>query len=87
MLIAAPELAVLALLQENLRVVGQALLAAQPALLGEPPSWKVTTELRAAARVLRDATRLARSLEQYRRRILETIHDEAEDEHDGDVPF
>jgi hypothetical protein len=81
----APELAVLALLDENLRIAALSLLAAQPALVGEPPSWRVTSELIAAARLLRDARKLERSIARYRRCVLQMLRDEPE--RDDDLPF
>lgn len=69
-LVDAPELAVLDLLQESLRVAGDALVAAQPALLGEPPSWRITPELTAAKDVLRHAAALGRALQRYHRCVL-----------------
>jgi len=75
---AAPELAVLALLDETLRVVRQALVAAQPAPVGEPPAWRVDPDLIAARRLLRDATRLERSIGHYRRGVLRALHDAGE---------
>ena len=84
-LVGAPELAVLALLDESRRIACLALLAAQPALVGEPPSWRVTPELLAAARLLRDATKLERSIARYRRCVLQALHDEPE--RDDDPPF
>jgi hypothetical protein len=80
----APELAVLALLDEALRITADALLAAQPALIGDPPSWRVTADLIAAARLLRDAKRLGRAVAHYRRSVLQTLHDAPEDD---DLPF
>ena len=84
-LVAAPELAVLALLDESLRITCLALLAAQPALIGEPPAWRLTPELNAAARLLRDATKLERSIARYRQCALEVLHDEPE--RDDEPPF
>ena len=69
-LVDAPELAVLDLLQESLRVAGNALVAAQPALLGESPPWRITPELTAAKDVLRHATALGRALQRYHRCVL-----------------
>jgi hypothetical protein len=82
---AAPELAVLALLAETLRVTGGALLAAQPALVGEPPAWRVAPDLLAARRLLRDAARLERSIVRYRELVLRLIHDAPEP--NDDLPF
>ena len=82
---AAPELAVLALLDESLRIAALSLVAAQPALVGEPPSWRVTSELIAAARLLRDARKLERSIARYRRCVLQVLRDEPE--RDDDLPF
>lgn len=81
----APELAVLAVLDENLRIAALALLAAQPALVGEPPSWRVTPELSAAARLVRDATKLEQSIARYRRCVLQVLHDEPD--RDDELPF
>ena len=83
-LAAAPELAVLALLEETLRITGHALLAAQPALIGEPPPWRVSAELLAATRLLRDASRLARAVANYRRCVLHVLRDEPDYD---DLPF
>jgi hypothetical protein len=84
-LVGAPELAVLALLDDSLRVARLALLAAQPALVGEPPSWRVTPELIAAAQLLRDAATLERSIARYRRCAMQVLHDEPE--RDDETPF
>lgn len=84
MLAGAPELAVLALLDETLRIMADTLLAAQPALIGDPPSWRVTAELLAAARLLRDATRLGRAVAHYRRSVLQTLLDAPDND---DLPF
>ena len=84
-LAAAPELAVLALLDETLRVTRDALLAAQPALLGEPPAWRVDVDLSAARRLLQDAARLERSIVRYRQCVLRILHDAPE--RDDDLPF
>ena len=81
---AAPELAVLALLDHALDVTRLALLAAQPSLVGEPPPWRVTTELRAATRVLRAALALERAAAAYRRAVLAALHDGPAS--DNDVP-
>ncbi len=83
-LAAAPELAVLALLDDTLRVAGHALLAAQPALVDEPPAWRLTPELIAARRLLRHATTLSRAVADYRRVVLQILHDEPSDD---DLPF
>ena len=83
-LVAAPELALLALLDATLRIARDALLAAQPALVGDPPLWRVTPELIAARRLLRDATRLERAVADYRHFVLQTLHDEP---HDDSLPF
>ena len=80
----APELAVLALLDETLRITADALVAAQPALIGDPPSWRVTAELLAAERLLRDARRLGRAVAHYRRSVLQTLLDAPEND---DLPF
>jgi len=69
-LILAPELAVLAVLDHALSITADAMLAAQPALLGEPPPWRVAPDLLAARRLLRCATRLARATAHYRRCVL-----------------
>jgi hypothetical protein len=82
---AAPELAVLALLDEALRIARYALLAAQPSLVGEPPAWRVDPELVAARHLLRDATTLERSIARYRQRILRALHDAPD--RDDDLPF
>lgn len=82
---AAPELAILALLDHALDVTRLALLAAQPSLVGEPPPWRVTAELRAATRVLRAALALERAADAYRRTVLAALRDEPSD--DTDVPF
>ena len=83
-LAAAPELAVLALLDETLRITADALLAAQPALIGDPPSWRVTAELLAAARLLRDARRLERAVAHYRCEVLQALLDVPDND---DLPF
>ena len=83
-LVGAPELAVLALLDETLRITADALLAAQPALIGEPPSWRVTAELLAAARLLREARRLGRAVAHYRYEVLKTLLDVSDND---DLPF
>jgi hypothetical protein len=80
----APELAVLALLDETLRITAEALLAAQPALIGAPPSWRATTELLAAERLLRDARRLGGAVAHYRRSVLQTLLDAPDNDH---LPF
>ena len=82
---AAPELAVLALLDETLRVTRGALLAAQPALVGEPPPWRVSLDLIAAQRLLRDAAKLERSIVRYRHHVLRVLHDAPD--RDDDLPF
>ncbi len=82
---AAPELAVLAMLDENLRITRDALLAAQPSLLGEPPSWRATDDLRAARQLLRRATLLEHAVARYRRSVLCTLRDELDD--NDDLPF
>ena len=82
---AAPELAVLALLDHALDATRLALLAAQPSLIGEPPPWRVTTELRAATRVLRATLALERAVADYRRAVFAVLHDDPGD--DPDVPF
>lgn len=84
-LAAAPELAVLALLDETLRVMRAALLAAQPGLVGEPPAWRVDAALIAAQRLLRDTARLERSILSYRQCVLRVLHDESD--RDADLPF
>ena len=83
----APELAVLTLLDETLRIAGYALLAAQPALVGDPPSWRVTAELLAAKRLLRDATRLASAVAHYRRSVLLALHHASHNDLNDDLPF
>ena len=82
---AAPELAVLALLDEALRITREALVAVQPALIGEPPSWRVDPDLIAAKRLLRDVAKLERSVAHYQQRVLRVLHD-APDRND-DLPF
>ncbi len=82
---AAPELVLLALLAETLRVARHALLAAQPALAGEPPAWRVESDLVAARRLLRDAATLERSIVRYRELVLQRVHDAPEP--DDDLPF
>ena len=84
MLVGAPELAVLALLEETLRITGDALLAAQPALIGEPPPWRVSAELIAATRLLRDARRLGRAVANYRRCVLQVVRDVPDND---ELPF
>jgi hypothetical protein len=84
-LAAAPELAVLALLDETLRVTRAALLATQPALVGEPPAWRVDVDLIAARRLLHDAAKLEQSIVRYRQCVLRALH-EAPDR-DDDLPF
>ena len=83
-IVGAPELAVLAILDETLRITGHALLAAQPALIGEPPRWRVTADLIAARRLLRHAARLGRAVTDYRQCILQQLHDEPGDD---EMPF
>ena len=83
-LAAAPELAVLALLDETLRITADALLAAQPALIGDPPTWRVTVELIAARRLLRDATRLGAAIADYRRIVVQMLDDAPGND---DLPF
>lgn len=82
---AAPELAVLALLDETLRITRNALLAAQPALIGEPPAWRVDVDLIAARRLLQDAAKLEQSIVRYRRCVLRVLHDTPD--RDDDPPF
>ncbi len=82
---AAPELAVIALLDETLRVTRQAIVAAQPALVGEPPAWRVDPDLISARRLLRDVTKLERSIVHYRRGVLRVLYDAAE--RIDDLPF
>jgi hypothetical protein len=79
-IVVAPELAVLAALDQTLRFSAAAMLAAQPALLGDPPPWRLEPELLAARRLLDCATRLARAIARYRRCVLPA----AEDANDGD---
>jgi hypothetical protein len=81
----APEFAVLALLDETLRIAGLALLAAQPALLGDPPPWRVTADLIAAKRLLQHASRLGTAVARYRRSVLNALHDAPVS--DDDLPF
>ena len=82
---AAPELAVLALLDETLCVTRDALLAAQPGLVGEPPAGRVEVDLIAARRLLQDAAKLEQSIVRYRRCVLRILHDEPD--RDDDPPF
>jgi hypothetical protein len=82
---AAPELAVLALLDGVLHVTRDALLAAQPSLLGEPPAWRVDPELVAARSLLRDAAKLERAIVHYRQCLSRRLHDSAD--RDDDLPF
>ena len=84
-LAAAPELAVLALLAETLHVTRDALLAAQPALVGEPPAWRVDVDLIAARHLLQDAAKLEHSIVRYRQCLLRVLHDAPD--HDDDPPF
>jgi hypothetical protein len=86
MIAAAPELAVLALLDEALRVTRDALLAAQPSLVGEPPAWRVDPELVAARRLLRDVATIERSVAHYWQGVLRRLDDTA-DRDDDDLPF
>lgn len=83
-IVRAPELAVLALLDQAVRFSAEALLAAHPALVGEPPPWRLTPDLLAARRLLASATRLARATANYRRCVLPTTnaHDGDDDERD-----
>lgn len=83
----APELALLAILDSTLRIVALALLAAQPALVGDPPSWRVTPELLAARPVLRHARTLERAIDGYRRCVVRTLHDRHDAVPDDDLPF
>lgn len=66
----APELAVLALLDQAVRISADALLVAHPALIGEPPPWRLSPELVAARRLLDCAMRLANATAHYRRCVL-----------------
>jgi len=66
----APELAVLALLDQAVRVSADALLVAHPALIGEPPPWRLSPDLVAARRLLDCAMRLASATASYRRCVL-----------------
>ena len=84
-LAAAPELAVLALLDETLRVTRDALVAAQPGLVGEPPAWRVDVDLIAARRLLHEAAKLEQSIARYRRCVLRVLHDAPD--RDDDPPF
>jgi hypothetical protein len=84
-LAAAPELAVLALLDETLRVTRDALVAAQPGLVGEPPTWRVDVGLIAARRLLLHAAKLERSIVRYRQCVLRVLHDAPD--RDDEPPF
>ncbi len=75
----------LALLDETLRVMRQALIAAQPALAGEPPPRQISPERIAAQRILRDAAKLDRSIAIYRPYVLRVLHDGSD--RDDDLPF
>jgi hypothetical protein len=86
-LVQAPELAVLALLDETLRIAGDALLAAHPALAGDPPPWRVTPGLLAAKRLLRDANRLASAVAHYRRSVLLALNAPDPNDDDDVLPF
>ncbi|MCC7386899.1 MAG: hypothetical protein IT384_33995 [Deltaproteobacteria bacterium] len=74
-LAAAPELAVVILLEHAIAVTADALLAAHPALIGEPPAWRVTKDLIAARHLLRAASRLARTIVLYRDCVLPLVRD------------
>jgi hypothetical protein len=76
---------VLALLDETLRITRNALLAAQPALIGEPPAWRVEVDLIAARRLLQDAAKLEQSIVRYRQCVLRILHDAPD--RDDDLPF
>jgi len=69
-IVLAPELAVLALLDQALRISADALLVAHPDLIGEPPPWRLSPDLVAARRLLDCATRLASATAKYRRCVL-----------------
>jgi hypothetical protein len=69
-IVLAPELAVLALLDQAVRISADALLVAHPVLIGEPPPWRLSPELVAARRLLDCAMRLANATATYRRSVL-----------------
>ena len=60
------------------------LLAAQPALIGEPPSWRVTPERITARRLLRDVARLEDAVADYRCVVVGMLHEAPDDD---DLPF
>jgi len=80
-IICAPELAVLGLLDHALRISAEALLAAHPALVGEPPPWRISPDLLAARRLLTYATRLSRAIVDYRHCVAQPV--DAPDASDG----
>lgn len=61
-----------------------ALFAFQPALIGEPPSWRATPELITARRLLRDVARFEDAVADHRRAVVEMLHDAPDDD---DLPF
>lgn len=86
-LVDAPELAVFAILEHTLRIAGLALLAAQPAILGEPPAWRLTPDVLAAKRVLRRVRHLENAIDRYQQLVRQSVdEDDADDDHtpDGD---
>jgi hypothetical protein len=80
----APELAVLALLDHAVRISADALLVAHPALIGEPPPWRLSPDLVAARRLLHCAMRLAKATANYRRCVLPDVY---AGPHDDDRAF
>jgi len=81
-IILAPELAVLALLDQAVRISADALLVAHPALIGEPPPWRLSPELVAARRLLKCAMRLACATANYRRCVLPAGYARPDDDDD-----
>jgi hypothetical protein len=81
----APELAVLALLDQAVRISADALLVAQPALIGDPPPWRLSPELVAARRLLDCAMRLANATANYRRCVLPAAYAGPHDDDDERV--
>jgi hypothetical protein len=78
--IIAPELAVLALLDQAVRFSADALLVAHPALIGEPPPWRLSPELVAGRRLLDCAMRLAGATADYRRCVLLAAYSRPDDD-------
>jgi hypothetical protein len=84
-IVLAPELAVLALLDQAVRISADALLVAHPALIGETPPWRLSPELIAARRLLDCAMRLANATANYRRCVVPPAY--AKPDGDNDRAF